>query len=65
MGVNAPVILMEADYKKMNGLQIPASRRIFPPGPDGKRPAATQLTQTLTDIKFNNGYKQMDFMLGK
>lgn len=65
MKVNAPVILMEVDYKEINGLQIPATRRIFQPGPDGKLPAAPQLVQTLTDIRFNNGYTAKDFMLSK
>lgn len=65
MGVKAPVILMELDYKKINGLQVSTVRRIFQPGPDGKLPDSPQLVQTLTDIKFNNGYKAKDFMLGK
>jgi len=65
MGVNAPIILMELDYQEINGLQISTTRRIFQPGPDGQLPAAPQLVQTLTDIKFNNGYAAEDFMLGK
>jgi len=56
---------MEVDYKKINGLQIPVTRRIFQPGPDGKLPNAPQLVQTMTDINFNNGYAPQDFMLSK
>lgn len=65
MGVDAPVILMELDYEKINGLQVSTTRRVFQPGPDGKLPASPQLVQTLTDIKFNNGFKPADFMLSK
>ncbi|TXF90535.1 hypothetical protein FUA23_05405 [Neolewinella aurantiaca] len=64
-GVKAPVILMELDYKKIDGLQVSTVRRVFQPGPDGKLPASPQLVQTLTDIKFNNGFTAKDFMLGK
>jgi len=63
MGVDAAIILMEVDYQKINGLQIPVTRRIYQPGPDGKLPASPQLVQTLTDIKFNNGFTAKDFML--
>ncbi len=63
MGVGAPVILMEVDYETINGLAIPTKRRIFQPGADGQLPPQPQLVQTLTNIKFNNGFSPEDFML--
>lgn len=64
MGVNAPVILMEVDYEKFKGMKVATTRRIYQPGADGKLPTEPQLVQTLTNVKFNNGYTVKDFKLG-
>lgn len=63
MGVNAPAILMELDYREIDGLQIATKRRVFMPGADGKPGSEPNLVQTLTDVKFNNGFSKQDFML--
>lgn len=63
MGVNQPVILMEVDYEEINGLQLPTKRRIYQPGEDGQLPDTPGLVQTLTDVKFGNGFTADDFRL--
>lgn len=65
MGVDAPVILMELDYTTIDGVTIATKRRIYQPGADGKRSTTPNLVQTLTNVKFNNGFEKADFMLGK
>ena len=65
MGVNAPVLLMELDYETIDGVTFATKRRIYQPGSDGKLSTSPNLVQTLTDVRFNNGFKKADFMLGK
>ena len=63
MGVGAPVILMELDYEMVNGVKLATKRRIYQPGADGQLPETPNLVQTLSDVKFNNGFTANDFML--
>lgn len=65
MGVNAPVILMELDYEMIDGVKVATTRRIYQPGQDGQLSKTPNLIQTLTDVKFNNGFSKQDFMLTK
>ncbi len=63
MGVNQPVLKMKVEYEKINGLLLPTKRWVYQPGPDGKPSADPFLTQTSTQLKFDNGFKPEDFKI--
>lgn len=63
MGINVPAILMEVAYTEVQGVKLPLTRNIYMPGPDGKVGEVAALVQTLTGLKFNNGFNVTDFDL--
>jgi len=60
LGINKPVLLMEVEYAKIKGLQIPAVRKIYRPNNEGKYAKEAWLIETSTDIKFKNGFTAAD-----
>lgn len=62
-GVDKPVILMKLSYENFDGLTIATQRRIFQPGKDGKMATDPGLIQTLTKVKFDNGFKASGMLL--
>jgi len=63
MGVNAPVLKMAVEYEEINGLKLPTKRYVYQPGADGKPQPEPFLTQTSSNVKFNNGFKPEDFKI--
>lgn len=63
MGVHQPVLKMKVEYEAINGLLLPTKRWAYQPGPDGKPNAEPFLTQTSTQVKFNNGFTPEDFKI--
>ena len=53
-GVEAPVLLAKVNYKDIDGVKVIDKREMFAPNPEGGM--APMVTQTLKDIKFNNGF---------
>ena len=53
-GVNAPVLLSKCYYEEINGVKVITKREMFAPNAEGVY--GPMLTQTLENIKFNNGY---------
>ena len=62
-GVEQPVILMKLEYSKVKGLNLPLKRYIYAPGADGKPQAEAGTIQTITNLKFKNGFQISDFEL--
>ena len=62
MGVNEPVLLFEAEHTKMNGIQVITRRTMFGTDGQGNKKGDAQTVQTLTDISFNNGFQDSDFL---
>ena len=60
MGVTAPVILMKNNYETVDGVPVVTRRDIYQPQEDGTYPDAPQLVQTLTNVKFGNGFTKAD-----
>lgn len=63
MGVNQPVLKMKVAYEEINGLLLPTKRWAYQPGPNGQPSAEPFLTQTSTQVKFNNGFTLEDFKI--
>lgn len=63
MGVNAPVIRMELAYETIDGIPVVTKRNVFQPDANGQYGNSPNLVQTLTDVKFNNGFQPADFRL--
>ena len=61
-GINKPIIKMTMDYKKMNGVYIPTSRKTYAPNPDTGEYGLNG-EYTFSKIKFGNGFKPVDFKL--
>ena len=64
MGVNQPAIKMVVKYEELEGIKVPSKRKVYMPGNDGKLSETPNLVQTSTNIKFSNGFRPQDFMLG-
>ena len=55
MGVNEPLIIANYEYEDIEGQKVATKRSIFMPSPDGYS-ETPNLVQTLTNVKFGNGY---------
>jgi len=58
--VDAPVLLAKCTYTDFKGVKIITKREMFSPTKDGEY--TPMVTQTLEDIKFNNGYTKESLM---
>lgn len=56
LGVNDPILLMEVDYKEMNGIQVPVARRGYQTDGEGNVNGEAFVVQDLENIKFDNGF---------
>ena len=55
-GVNAPLILAEYTYKRIEGQNLATSRNYYLPNAEGKYSEQPNIIQTMSNIKFNNGF---------
>ena len=61
LGINDPILRMECDYTKVDGILLSTTRRAYAPNKEGKY---GQIGEYLTkDIKFKNKFSKEDFML--
>lgn len=56
LGINAPVILAEYTYEMVEGQKLATNRNYFLPDAKGAYQESPSITQTLSQIKFNNGF---------
>lgn len=63
LGVNEPVLLMEVDYKEIEGIQVSVARRGYQSDGNGNASGDAFVVQSLDNIKFNNGLTQAEFAL--
>lgn len=61
MGVNQPVLRMELEYEKINGVYIATTRKGFFPNKEGVYSLGGVYTSS--NIKFKNGFTKADFAL--
>ncbi|CAM4402035.1 DUF6503 family protein [Zobellia nedashkovskayae] len=61
MGVNKPILKMTLSYEKVDGLLLSTVRKSYMP--DKKGGYMETGVYTMSDIKFNNGFKKEDFLL--
>ncbi len=63
MGVNVPAIAANYVYEEVEGQKIATKRSYFMPNDKGEYDEANpSIAQTLTDIKFNNGYTKTSIL---
>ena len=62
LGVTEPAIIMKLTYEDVNGFKLATNRRIFMPSENGYS-EEPNLVQTMTNIRFNNGFTQESFAL--
>ncbi|WP_431122825.1 DUF6503 family protein [Flagellimonas flava] len=55
-GVEEPVIVANYEYEDIDGQLVSTKRTYFMPGPDGNYAEEPGVVQTLTNVKFNNGF---------
>lgn len=63
MGLNDPLIIANYQYENIDGQKIATKRTYFMPSPDGYGDEPS-LVQTLTNVKFNNGFTNENIGLG-
>ena len=56
LGVNDPVLIANYYYEDVDGQKIATKRTYFLPNENGEYPGDPSLVQTLSEIKFNNGF---------
>ncbi len=62
MGVNVPAIIANYEYEDVDGQKIATKRTYYMPNEKGEYGENPNLTQTLTNIKFNNGFTPENIM---
>ena len=55
MGVNERVLMAKVTYEEIDGVKVPAKRMMYGPNPETGE-MALMVDQTLSNIKFNNGF---------
>ncbi|MBU2946543.1 DUF6503 family protein [Zobellia uliginosa] len=60
-GVNAPILKMTLTYENVDGVLLSTVRESYMPNKEGGYVKGG--TYTMTNIKFNNGFKKEDFLL--
>lgn len=56
LGVNVPAIVANYEYEEIEGQKIATKRTYFMPNDKGEYGETPNIVQTLSDIKFNNGF---------
>lgn len=56
MGINVPAIAANYSYENIDGQMVATERTYFMPDADGNYSETPSIEQTLTDVKFNNGF---------
>lgn len=64
-GVTAPIIIANYNYKNIEGQQIATDRTYFFPNKKGVYETKPNVTQTLTQVKFNNGFDNNNIQIIK
>ena len=62
LGVDAPALIANYQYEDIDGQKIATKRTYFLPNEKGEYGEAPSLVQTLTNIKFNNGFTSENIM---
>jgi len=62
LGVNDPVLIANYSYEDIDGQLISTKRTYFLPNEQGEYQNEPSLVQTMTDVKFNNGFTAENFM---
>ncbi len=62
MGVNDPIIKMTHSYEVIDGIHVPTVRRSYAPNPETGEYTLNG-EYTFKNVKFNNGFKESDFVL--
>lgn len=62
LGISAPVILAEYQYEIIEGQKIAVNRNYFLPDAKGAYEESPSITQTLSQIKFNNGFTKENIL---
>jgi len=62
MNVNVPAIIANYEYEDIDGQKIATKRTYFMPNEKGEYGEEPNLIQTLTNIKFNNGFTPENIM---
>lgn len=62
MGVNEPVLIANYSYEDIDGQLVATKRTYFLPNETGEYAEAPSLVQTLSDVKFNNGFTVENMM---
>jgi len=62
LGVNVPAIIANYQYEDIDGQKIATKRTYFMPNEKGEYGEDPSLVQTLTNIKFNNGFTPENIM---
>lgn len=61
-GVIEPILLFEVEYTKVQGIQVITRRTLFGTDGQGNKQGDAQLIQSVSDIKFNNGFQAKDLI---
>ena len=62
MGVNVPAIVGNYEYEDIEGQKIATKRTYFMPNEKGEYGETPSIVQTLTNVKFNNGFTKETIM---
>ncbi len=61
LGIEKPILRMELDYEKIDGIYVATTRRAYAPNKEGKY---GQMGEYITkEVKFSNGFKMADFKI--
>lgn len=63
LGVNAPVIIANYNYEDIDGQKVATKRTYFLPNEKGEYGETPTIVQTLSNIKFNNGFTKDNIMI--
>ncbi len=61
-GVNEPVLLFDVEYTRMQGIQVITKRTMYGTDGQGNKQGEAQLIQTISDVKFTNGFTKQDLI---
>ena len=62
MGVSVPAIVGNYEYEDIEGQKIATKRTYFMPNEKGEYGETPSIVQTLTNVKFNNGFTKETIM---
>ncbi|MGB5943266.1 MAG: DUF6503 family protein [Leeuwenhoekiella sp.] len=62
MGMNVPAIAANYEYEEIEGQMVSAHRKYFMPDENGEYGDVPSIVQTLTNVKFDNGFTNENIM---